>query len=99
MKLTENADLIYCYLYKSSETMAFFGRAAALETKSTGKDIEVSDPPGDSISAISFSSTADYLAAASWNNEVRICSSLEINRPHIQHRCASTTLINKMDNR
>lgn len=79
--------------------MAFFGRGAALETKSTGKDIEVSDPPGDSISAISFSSAADYLAVASWNNEVSIYSALQIIRPYMQYRCASTTLINKMDNR
>lgn len=79
--------------------MAFFGRAAALETKPTGKDIEVSDPPGDSISAISFSSAADYLAVASWNNEVRLYSALEITCPYRQYRCASTTLTNKMDNR
>lgn len=52
--------------------MAYFGRPAAPAAKPAGKDIEVSDPPGDSISAISFSSAADYLAVASWNNEVII---------------------------
>ncbi|KAF9426015.1 hypothetical protein BGZ94_007017 [Podila epigama] len=39
------------------------------------KDFEassVSNPPTDSISDLSFSKTSDLLAAASWNNEVRI---------------------------
>ncbi|KZV81698.1 WD40 repeat-like protein, partial [Exidia glandulosa HHB12029] len=35
-------------------------------------DIEVADPPTDSISALAFCPTADFLAAASWNGEVRI---------------------------
>ncbi|KAI0784157.1 Poly(A)+ RNA export protein [Abortiporus biennis] len=36
------------------------------------KDIEVSDPPTDSISSIAFSPQADYLAVSSWDNNVRI---------------------------
>ncbi|KAJ6577280.1 Poly(A)+ RNA export protein [Mycena capillaripes] len=54
--------------------MAFFnsstsatGTAAAAE-----KDIEMGDPPTDSISSLSFSSQADYLAVGSWDNSVRI---------------------------
>ena len=35
-------------------------------------DVEVKDPPNDSISDISWSSAADLLAVASWNNECRI---------------------------
>ena len=34
------------------------------------KDIEVSDPPSDSISSLAFSPTADYLAVGSWDNNV-----------------------------
>ena len=36
------------------------------------KDIEISDPPSDSISCMSFSGTADFLAAGSWDNNVCI---------------------------
>ncbi|KAF9318129.1 hypothetical protein BG000_008120 [Podila horticola] len=36
------------------------------------KDIEVTNPPTDGISDLSFSKTSDLLAAASWSNEVRI---------------------------
>lgn len=35
-------------------------------------DVEVKDPPKDSISDIAFSSAADYLAVGSWDNAVRI---------------------------
>jgi len=38
----------------------------------SGLDVEVSDPPSDSISAMAFSPVADYLAVASWDNNVRI---------------------------
>ncbi|GJE94513.1 WD40-repeat-containing domain protein [Phanerochaete sordida] len=54
--------------------MSFFG-ASSSSTPATApaeKDIEVSDPPTDSISSLSFSPQADYLAVGSWNNEVRI---------------------------
>ncbi|PPR03085.1 hypothetical protein CVT24_012398 [Panaeolus cyanescens] len=59
--------------------MAFFSNAAstalggAANTSSAAeKDIEVVDPPSDSISSLSFSSQADYLAVGSWDNSVRI---------------------------
>lgn len=35
-----------------------------------GTDFEVADPPTDSISSISFSPAADFLAAGSWDNNV-----------------------------
>ena len=37
------------------------------------KDIEVVDPPPDSISCLSFSPVADYLAVGSWDNNVSLC--------------------------
>ncbi|KAF9443750.1 WD40 repeat-like protein [Macrolepiota fuliginosa MF-IS2] len=56
--------------------MAFFSSAnptAVTSTSSSGgdKDIEVTDPPGDSISSVSFSGQADYLAVGSWDNSAR----------------------------
>ncbi|RKP33673.1 WD40-repeat-containing domain protein [Dimargaris cristalligena] len=36
------------------------------------KDFEVSQPPGDTVSSLSFSPQANLLTATSWNNEVRI---------------------------
>ncbi|CDH51264.1 poly rna export protein [Lichtheimia corymbifera JMRC:FSU:9682] len=36
------------------------------------KDFEVASPPSDGISALDFSSQADYLAVSSWDNQVRI---------------------------
>jgi len=53
--------------------MSFFG-ASRNQTTATAevKDLEVVDPPDDSISCIAFCSTADILAVASWNNEVRL---------------------------
>jgi len=55
--------------------MSFFGTATTTTPAATApaeKDIEVSDPPSDSISSISFSSAADYMAVGSWDNNVRI---------------------------
>ncbi|KAI3613757.1 poly + rna export protein [Moniliophthora roreri] len=53
--------------------MSFFGSATSTSTTSNvEKDIEMSDPPTDSISSMSFSSQADYLAVGSWDNSVRI---------------------------
>ncbi|KAG9049136.1 hypothetical protein FS837_011055 [Tulasnella sp. UAMH 9824] len=49
--------------------MSFFGGATQPAAQ---PDVEVSDPPTDSISALSFCPTADYLAVASWDNNVRI---------------------------
>ncbi|EEB94961.1 hypothetical protein MPER_06144, partial [Moniliophthora perniciosa FA553] len=57
----------------SSVAMSFFGSATSTPTTSNAeKDIEMSDPPTDSISSMSFSSQADYLAVGSWDNSVRI---------------------------
>ncbi|KAH0833290.1 WD40-repeat-containing domain protein [Lanmaoa asiatica] len=44
--------------------MSFFGTTAAATTPAptTEKDIEVPEPPSDSISSLAFSSAADYLA-------------------------------------
>lgn len=36
------------------------------------KDIQLSNPPEDSVSDLSFSPKADYLAVASWDKKVRI---------------------------
>ncbi|KAJ4480037.1 WD40-repeat-containing domain protein [Lentinula aciculospora] len=53
--------------------MSFFGASTATNTSATAeKDIEMSDPPTDSISSMSFSSQADYIAVGSWDNSVRI---------------------------
>ncbi|KAF9468173.1 Poly(A)+ RNA export protein [Collybia nuda] len=41
-------------------------------TTASEKDIEMGDPPTDSISSMSFSPQADYLAVGSWDNSVRI---------------------------
>ena len=56
--------------------MAFFGQAAAAAANTAAsnadKDIEVSEPPTDSISCLSFSNAAagDYLAVGAWDNNV-----------------------------
>ncbi|KAJ6549185.1 WD40-repeat-containing domain protein [Mycena sp. CBHHK59/15] len=58
--------------------MAFFNSSAsntalnANTTTTADKDIEMGDPPTDSISSLSFSGQADYLAVGSWDNSVRI---------------------------
>ncbi|KAJ3866653.1 WD40-repeat-containing domain protein [Lentinula novae-zelandiae] len=53
--------------------MSFFGTSTTTNTSATAeKDIEMADPPTDSISSMSFSSQADYLAVGSWDNSVRI---------------------------
>lgn len=55
--------------------MSFFGSApSSSATNNTNtpaeKDIEVANPPTDSISSVSFSPVADYLAVGSWDNNV-----------------------------
>ncbi|CAL1716809.1 unnamed protein product [Somion occarium] len=56
--------------------MSFFSGASTSTAVSapaaTEKDIEVADPPTDSISSLAFSPQADYLAVGSWDNNVRI---------------------------
>ncbi len=55
--------------------MSFFGSntptVVAPSTSATSeKDMEVSEPPTDSISSLAFSPQADYLAVGSWDNSV-----------------------------
>ncbi|KAH7928359.1 WD40 repeat-like protein [Leucogyrophana mollusca] len=54
--------------------MSFFGRAATTPNLAIPepRDIEVPEPPSDSISSLAFSSAADYLAVGSWDNSVRL---------------------------
>lgn len=54
--------------------MAFFTTTRPSTVTPEVKDIEVVDPPDDSISRVSFCPTADVLAIASWNNEVCLVS-------------------------
>ena len=51
-------------------TMSFFGAATSTTAAVPDKDVEVADPPPDSISSLSFSPQADYLAVGSWDNNV-----------------------------
>ena len=50
--------------------MAFFQTTATTPAAPAEKDIEVAEPPSDSISSLAFSSVADYLAVGSWDNNV-----------------------------
>ena len=57
--------------------MAFFAQGAAAATTAASnadKDIEVSDPPTDSISCLGFSNATagDYLAVGAWDNNVPV---------------------------
>jgi mRNA export factor len=59
--------------------MSFFGAgtaaATAGQTNTTGdisKDVQLNQPPEDSISDMRFSPTSDHLAVASWDKKVRI---------------------------
>ena len=50
-----------------------FGQQAAFAAGASHnpmKDLEVAQPPGDSISKIAFSPKANYLIASSWDNNV-----------------------------
>lgn len=56
-----------------------FGTAAAAPSatlgasnQQTAPDIELAQPPPDSVSALAFSPVAEFLAVASWDNSVRI---------------------------
>jgi len=52
--------------------MSFFGTGTMSTTTAAPaeKNIEVPEPPIDSISSLAFSSAADYLAVGSWDNNV-----------------------------
>lgn len=52
----------------SSSTVA----GTSTQNSNAVKDIEVADPPPDSVSSLSWSPQADFLAAGSWDNNVRI---------------------------
>jgi mRNA export factor len=60
--------------------MAYFSTTSTApgvsSTTSTAadKDVEVPEPPTDSISSMAFSSQADYLAVGSWDNSVSVLS-------------------------
>ena len=53
-------------------TMAFFGASSTAANVSSApeKDVEVADPPPDSISSLAFCPVADFLAVGSWDNNV-----------------------------
>ncbi|KAI0346068.1 WD40 repeat-like protein [Trametopsis cervina] len=56
--------------------MSFFSApstsSAAAAAAPAEKDIEVGNPPSDSISSLAFSPQADYLSVASWDNNVYV---------------------------
>lgn len=60
--------------------MSLFGAAAASTPAATAnntqgdlsKDVELTAPPEDSVSDLSFSSQSEHLAVASWDSKVRI---------------------------
>ncbi|KAI9605422.1 hypothetical protein KEM48_002207 [Puccinia striiformis f. sp. tritici PST-130] len=59
----------------SNNNAGVFGSGSSTTTVTTTqdpKDIEVENPPTDGISSIAWSPQADFLAAGSWSNEVRI---------------------------
>lgn len=68
--------------------MSFFGAQPVVQVEP--KDIEVTNLPNDSISALAFSPTQDLLAIASWSNEVSLTLSLFRSTAHpIAKRYAS----------
>ncbi|EIN04812.1 Poly(A)+ RNA export protein [Punctularia strigosozonata HHB-11173 SS5] len=54
--------------------MSFFGAGSSATTtaQKDPPDIEVADPPTDSISSLAFSGAGEFLAVGSWDNNVRI---------------------------
>ena len=67
---TFSAVLLKMAFFSNTTTAGGVG-ATGNTSSSPDKDIEVVDPPTDSISSISFSSQADYMAVGSWDNSVR----------------------------
>lgn len=45
--------------------------AAAPAAVNPNKDVEVTSPPGDTISSLHFSPVANHLVATSWDGQVR----------------------------
>lgn len=61
----------------SADMAGLFGGSAASSAANPtqgdlSKDVQVSDPPTDSISDLAFSPASDHLAVSSWDNKVRI---------------------------
>ena len=56
------------------EGREMFGQSSAFSAggsaQNPNKDLEVTQPPSDSISKVAFSPNANYLVAASWDNNV-----------------------------
>jgi len=52
--------------------MSLFASATRNPTQSTSRDVEVTQPPTDSISSLAFSAHTDHLAVGGWDNTVRI---------------------------
>jgi mRNA export factor len=59
--------------------MALFGTPTTTATSSSSiisgdisKDVALNQPPDDSISALAFSPSADFLAVSSWDKRLRI---------------------------
>ena len=70
--------------------MSFFGTSTSTTPANTAadKDVEVADPPGDSISSLAFSPAADYLAVGSWDNNVcHLTSTTRVKRAHTFPLC------------
>lgn len=57
---------------QTSTTPATSQNSAAGNAQLQEKDIELSQPPTDGVSAMSWSPVADFLAVASWDNNVRV---------------------------
>ena len=68
--------------------MALFGTPTSRFSTSADKDIEVPQPPGDSISSLAFSNQADYLAVGSWDNSV-CTSKFHARKQQFSHRLGS----------
>jgi mRNA export factor len=56
--------------------MSSFGRAAAADKLNShvdlSADVKLMSPPDDTISSLSWSLKADFLAASSWDHEMRV---------------------------
>ena len=61
------------FRFQYSIVMSFFQtpQTNSIATTSMNTDVEIADPPTDSISSMAFSPQADYLSVASWDNSVR----------------------------
>ena len=60
-------------LFGSSNTnksFSFGGSSSTTTASNPNKDIEVSQPPSDTVSCLKFSPNANFLIASSWDNNV-----------------------------